>query len=280
MTAHILTRKTRLRPRNFLINDANGLLQQYRPKGDQVRRNKVAPIRSSRRRFRLFAFCVEQRPYPRRKLILGNWLLNQFDIGVEATLMDYGVARIAGHKQNLEAGAKALCLLRQLPPVHARQHHIGQQQINPRVPLLKEFERGNGIVSTQNPVIKVMKRLDQIGANIFVVLDNKDRFPMLTWHPLCQIVLRLRCGIDDQTWKVNLDRRALTELAVDFDVSARLFDESIDLAQPETGPPPIGLVEKNVSNARFITSWVIPAPLSVTAISTYCPRCTSGLTRQ
>ncbi len=31
MTPHILTRKTRLRPRNFLINDANGLLQQYRP---------------------------------------------------------------------------------------------------------------------------------------------------------------------------------------------------------------------------------------------------------
>src|SRR5208282_768369 len=28
---HILTRKTRLRPRNFLINDAKGLLQQYRP---------------------------------------------------------------------------------------------------------------------------------------------------------------------------------------------------------------------------------------------------------
>ena len=31
MTPHILTRKTRLRPRNFLINDAKGLLQQYRP---------------------------------------------------------------------------------------------------------------------------------------------------------------------------------------------------------------------------------------------------------
>jgi hypothetical protein len=31
MTPHILTRKTRLRPRNFLINDANGLLQQYPP---------------------------------------------------------------------------------------------------------------------------------------------------------------------------------------------------------------------------------------------------------
>ena len=30
MTPHILTRKTRLRPRNFLINDAKGLLQQYR----------------------------------------------------------------------------------------------------------------------------------------------------------------------------------------------------------------------------------------------------------
>jgi hypothetical protein len=31
VTPHILTRKTRLRPRNFLINDANALLQQYRP---------------------------------------------------------------------------------------------------------------------------------------------------------------------------------------------------------------------------------------------------------
>src|SRR5208282_3973512 len=31
---HILTRKTRLRPRNFLINDANGLLQQHRGEAD------------------------------------------------------------------------------------------------------------------------------------------------------------------------------------------------------------------------------------------------------
>ncbi len=30
MTPHILTRKTHLRPRTFLINDAKGLLQQYR----------------------------------------------------------------------------------------------------------------------------------------------------------------------------------------------------------------------------------------------------------
>jgi len=36
VTPHILTRKTRLRPRNFLINDANGLLQQYRSKADKT----------------------------------------------------------------------------------------------------------------------------------------------------------------------------------------------------------------------------------------------------
>ena len=130
----------------------------------------------------LSAFGVEQRPNPRGKLILGNWLLDQFDIGVEATLMDDGVARIASHKQNLEARPKDLCLPRKLPPVHAGQHHIRQQQINPRVPLLKEFERGSRIVSTKDSVIEVMKRLDQIGANILVVLDNKDRFVALAGY--------------------------------------------------------------------------------------------------
>ena len=35
MTPHILARKTRLRPRNFLINGANGLLQHYQGYSDR-----------------------------------------------------------------------------------------------------------------------------------------------------------------------------------------------------------------------------------------------------
>ncbi|MGO9330941.1 MAG: hypothetical protein ACLQJ0_22915, partial [Steroidobacteraceae bacterium] len=42
VTPHILTRKTRLRPRTFLINDAKGLLQQYRPEADSCTATNAA----------------------------------------------------------------------------------------------------------------------------------------------------------------------------------------------------------------------------------------------
>src|SRR6516165_2463364 len=41
---HIFTRKSRLKPGEFLITSAKRLLQQYLPKGDITRCSKLAPI--------------------------------------------------------------------------------------------------------------------------------------------------------------------------------------------------------------------------------------------
>jgi len=49
--------------------------------------------------------------------------------------------------------------------------------------------------------------------------------------------LRLR-AIAQQAREIDLDRRALAGLAVDLHVPVRLFDEPVDLAQPEAGALP------------------------------------------
>jgi len=75
--------------------------------------------------------------------------------------------------------------------------------------------------------------------------------------------------------QVNPDRGALTKLAVDLDMSARLLDEAVHHAEAESGSLSLGLVVKNGSNTRSTRSAGIPLPVSLTASITYCPGTTS-----
>ena len=78
-------------------------------------------------------------------------------------------------------------------------------------------------------------------------------------------------GLPGEAREVELDGRAFADLAVDADVAAGLLDEAVDLRSPRPVPTPGGLVVKNGSNARFITSRLMPLPESLTATMTYWP---------
>jgi hypothetical protein len=62
--------------------------------------------------------------------------------------------------------------------------------------------------------------------------------------------------------QVDGNGRSLAELAFDSDLAARLVGETEDLAETKPVPLPTGLVVKKGSNARSITSVVIPQPVS------------------
>src|SRR5262249_49647436 len=105
--------------------------------------------------------------------------------------------------------------------------------------------------------------------------------------------------------QIEPHRRALAGLAVDRAMPARLLDKAVDLRQPQTRalarffccekrprhpfphpggpvraavavPWPVSFVVKNGSNALSRTSAVMPLPVSLTEIATYCPGATSS----
>jgi len=63
--------------------------------------------------------AIEQIAYPCGEALLCDRLLDHRNTRIEPTLVDDGVSGITGREQNLETGSPILCLLRQLPTVHA-----------------------------------------------------------------------------------------------------------------------------------------------------------------
>ena len=86
-------------------------------------------------------------------------------------------------------------------------------------------------------VVQFLQRLADEVANVGVIFDDQDGFLAvgggrrgalnLTLADPLLVVARAR--------QVDPDRGALAGLAVDFDVAARLLDETINLAQAEAG---------------------------------------------
>jgi len=64
-------------------------------------------------------------------------LLDHLDVWVEAAVVDDRVARVAGHEQHLDAIGTGDDLVGQPPPVHAGQHHVGEQEVDAPLALLE-----------------------------------------------------------------------------------------------------------------------------------------------
>ena len=79
-----------------------------------------------------------------------------------------------------------------------------------------------------------------------------------------------------QPRQINLDRRALAELAVDLDVAAGLLDEAIDLRQAKPGAVTDFLGGEERLEGLGERLGVMPVPVSVTASMTYWPGTTSA----
>ena len=123
----------------------------------------------------------------------------------------------------------------------------------------------------QHRVFQFFQRLANEGANVGVVFDDQNGFLAVGGRQRGALNRNLADPllVVPRARQVDPDRGALAGLAVDFDVAARLLDETIDLAQAEAGAL-AGLFgcEERLEGARGDSS-LIPTPSSVTAISTY-----------
>src|ERR1043166_3146898 len=89
----------------------------------------------------------------------GVWLVEKLDAGVENTVVDNSISRIARREQNLERGVQAASLVRQLPSVHpAGQPHVGEQKGRLRM-VLEDFERFPAIRCLEHGITQTLQRV-------------------------------------------------------------------------------------------------------------------------
>src|SRR4029453_9223655 len=75
-----------------------------------------------------------------------------------------------------------------------------------------------------------------------IVLDDQNRLADMTFDlGRVTVFLVVRMRLPGVAGKVDFDGRAFVLLAVDLQMSARLFDEAVNLAEPEAGAGVDGL---------------------------------------
>jgi hypothetical protein len=75
------------------------------------------------------------------------------------------------------------------------------------------------------PVIEIAKRLDELGANVLVILDNGDRFLAVPWRQLSDFLFRRNVAHRTKDFRqIDLDGGSFAKLTVNFNVTAGLLD--------------------------------------------------------
>src|SRR5262249_36513094 len=115
----------------------------------------------------------------------------------------------------------------------ARHDDVGEQEID-ALAAVDHLDRLDGVGSGVRGVAEAAQLRDDVLAHQPVVLDHQDglaaAFGQSGRHTY-GIAVALLAGAR----QVDLDGRAVTFLAVDLDVAARLLDQPVDHAEAETG---------------------------------------------
>src|SRR5262249_37190014 len=83
-------------------------------------------------------------------------LLDKLNTRVKTTLVDDGVAGVAGHEQNFELGTLSKQHVRQLATVLVRQDDIGEQQID-MLSVINDLQRRLAAVRLEHHITQVTK---------------------------------------------------------------------------------------------------------------------------
>ena len=110
-----------------------------------------------------------------REHTLDQRLWDELGSGVQTTVMNDSVSRIAGHKNNFCSWPTSFNFVGELSTVLAGQHHVRKQQIEFLVGI-QQPKRGCQVFGLDNLIIQVPQDLGCILANTIVILDDKDRF--------------------------------------------------------------------------------------------------------
>ena len=73
--------------------------------------------------------AVEQLAHLAGEVLLGEGLVQELHVGIEAPLMHDGVAGVAGGEQHGQIRVDAAGPCRRAPPIRAAQHDVGEQRL-------------------------------------------------------------------------------------------------------------------------------------------------------
>ena len=149
--------------------------------------------------------------------------------------MDDGVARVAGHVENLQVRTNGEDLVRQDTTCDAGHDDIGEQEINARQ-MRESLDRLVTRGRLRDCVTELAKTLDDNVSNTLVVLRNQEDLIRLRKRQgsfFQRIGLRGRLAAIAR--QVDLHRGAASGFGIKLDVAAALFDETEHLTEAKSG---------------------------------------------
>ena len=183
---------------------------------------------------------------PSREVLLGERLVQEMHVGVEAPLMHDGVARIAGGEQHRNWGVYLLILSASTRPLKS-----------PRTTSVNSRSIRVFLASTRRPRHRRPRRprsrargdAPGIFEDVGIVLHHQDHFVRLgaRWparHPCCRPARRRPLGADEER-QVELHRGAVAEPRYRCDMAPDcLTKPCTSPAQAQTPCPPLGREER------------------------------------
>src|ERR1700734_1690884 len=147
--------------------------------------------------------------------------------------MHNGIARISGHKHDLQRRLTLYRFIREFATVHTGHDNVGQQQFD-GFGFVEQAERFVGSARGEHVITESAQRLDDIAAHVGLVLDDEDAFAETAAADFALDVV-LRDILADEAPQIDFEGRAFPDLAVDLHVAAGLLDKAIDLTEAEAG---------------------------------------------
>src|ERR1700744_2696011 len=144
--------------------------------------------------------------------------------------MHNGVASISRCEQHLDFWPHLARYVCELTAVHsAGKTHVRKQQYDLGM-LLKNLQRRAAIARLENRIAEFTNDARRVSPNIFLVLYHQNGLAECSLRDLQQRIFWPVFGlVRMQSRQIDLDSRSLAELAVDFNVAARLLHKAIDL---------------------------------------------------
>ncbi len=163
----------------------------------------------------------------------GERLLQEAAFRTQQPVAKHGVVGITAHENNRQAGDALTSDLGQFAAAHVGHDRVGDQQVDFGRVVVQQLQGFRAVGGLHDPVALLRQRGDDRVAHQWFVFDQQDR---LAAHAnLWQRNAAGRTAVGGVGHgKIDFKSGAEPQLAVDFDVPAALFDDSINRGQAQS----------------------------------------------
>ena len=141
--------------------------------------------------------------------------------------------RVAGRADGRQLQVLPLEALDELPPVHGRHHHVGDERVDLAAAMPAQLERLEPVRRLEHVVSVELERLAHIGADDLLVLDDEDRSRCALAWPERGRLPQDRPPAPLDAREVDRERGTRAGRAVDVDLAAGLLDDPVHRREAE-----------------------------------------------